>query len=744
MKPRENSVNVFAASYAKGMEEIQKGNFAQALVYMKAALHQQPQHLDALYNLARLYEELGQLDDALAQYNACLEAQSQWPAVWNNRGNVLRLKGLLTEALSSYRRCIEIDPNVTGFVLPNMAQVQYAVGDFEISIRSYEQALSIQPQQPEAWNGLGVVYAAVGRCEDASRAFEHAVKLAPTYAEAWGNLGSVLQKQGQHEVAGQATERALHLAPQHPNLWRQAGDVWREVRRFADAKEAYAKSLALQPEQLDVVLALAHVSYEMLDMQAANAYLNSWLSKHPDDVAALWAQAVLSVSPVLMSQDQAISESEKLKHSLAVLNDAQRLRPDARWMEHAVPKTLFYLAYQERSHQDVLTQFADAAIQAMSAVQPEPSSATSHTTKLKVGVVSEFIYAHSVWEALVKGWVEHLDRDQFELHVFHLGQKTDVQTAYAKSQVHTFVTCAKNVSDCATDIAKRGMDVLIYPDVGMSARAFKLASLRLAPTQWATWGHPETTGLRTIDAFLSADALEPDDAQNHYTEKLIRLPNLGCAVSSISIPTTEAHSFEDLLDGSGPVLVCGGTPFKYNAKFDAVLVQITKAHPQARFVLFEYTANPYYSDALKTRLQQAFERGGMDASQYLKWITWLPSEAFLSLLKQADAFLDGFGFSGFNTALQALACDLPVVTYEGKFLRGRLGSGLLRYLDLNELVARSEADYLCIVDRLITDLAWREKLKQKMASALPRALNDVAPIRAMEQHLLAACQVNSK
>ena len=48
------------------------------------------------------------------------------------------------------------------------------------------------------------------------------------------------------------------------------------------------------------------------------------------------------------------------------------------------------------------------------------------------------------------------------------------------------------------------------------------------------------------------------------------------------------------------------------------------------------------------------------------------------------------------------------------------------------------------LDRLITDLAWREKLKQKMASVLSRALNDVAPIRAMEQHLLAACQVNSK
>ena len=57
-----------------------------------------------------------------------------------------------------------------------------------------------------------------------------------------------------------------------------------------------------------------------------------------------------------------------------------------------------------------------------------------------------------------------------------------------------------------------------------------LASLRHAPVQATTWGHPVTSGMSTIDFFLSADEFEPPDADAHYTETLIRLPRMGVFV----------------------------------------------------------------------------------------------------------------------------------------------------------------------------------------------------------------------
>ena len=62
----------------------------------------------------------------------------------------------------------------------------------------------------------------------------------------------------------------------------------------------------------------------------------------------------------------------------------------------------------------------------------------------------------------------------------------------------------------------------------MDPMTAKLASLRLAPRQAAGWGHPETTGLPTMDFYLSAQGFEPEGAQAHYAERLLALPNLGC------------------------------------------------------------------------------------------------------------------------------------------------------------------------------------------------------------------------
>jgi protein O-GlcNAc transferase len=253
------------------------------------------------------------------------------------------------------------------------------------------------------------------------------------------------------------------------------------------------------------------------------------------------------------------------------------------------------LAYQELNHRDVLTRFGDACMQAMSFMQPVSTTCSATTTKIKLGVVSEFFQSHSVWEALIKGWVDGLDPNVIELHLFDLGKAQDEQTQYAKAHAHRYTKCPPDVKACIAEIEASHLDVLIYPDLGISAMAYRLASLRLAPVQWATWGHPETTGLRTIDSFVSADALEPDDAQAHYVEPLIRLPNLGCAVSSPTMqaraPDWAAHG----LDLTRPMLVCGGTPFKYSAAFDELLVNVAKQNPSCIIVLFDYTANLHYS-----------------------------------------------------------------------------------------------------------------------------------------------------
>jgi predicted O-linked N-acetylglucosamine transferase (SPINDLY family) len=269
----------------------------------------------------------------------------------------------------------------------------------------------------------------------------------------------------------------------------------------------------------------------------------------------------------------------------------------------------------------------------------------------------------------------------------------------------------------------------------MDATTAKLASLRLAPVQAASWGHPETTGLPTIDYYLSAQALEPADAQANYTEKLIALPNLGC---SLLPGKEESGRFTGLeLRKDELLLVCPGTAFKYAPRHDRVLAEIAKQVPNSRLVFFRSRPEPL-ADKLRERLRDSFRRSRVDFERHVAFVPWQTRGAFRSLLGQADLYLDTIGFSGFNTAVQALECGLPIVAREGRFLRGRLASGPLRRIGLADLVAPSDEAYVELAVALARDRERRQALRRRIESRRHALFGDPAPLDALEKFIESA------
>ena len=119
----------------------------------------------------------------------------------------------------------------------------------------------------------------------------------------------------------------------------------------------------------------------------------------------------------------------------------------------------------------------------------------------------------------------------------------------------------------------------------MDRLTVQLAAQRLAPVQAASWGHPETTGLPTMDYYLSAAALEPPGAAAHYVERLVPLPNCGVCYEPISV----ADSLPDLaalgLPAGTPLMLSPGMPFKYAPEHDALWVAIAFSEWPSPFAL---------------------------------------------------------------------------------------------------------------------------------------------------------------
>jgi predicted O-linked N-acetylglucosamine transferase (SPINDLY family) len=534
--------------------------------------------------------------------------------------------------------------------------------------------------------------------------------------------------------------KALEIRPDFPAAFVGMGNLHAGGKRLEDAADCYRKALALEPGIPDAHVNLGHVLKDQGKAQDALECYRAALALKPDFAEARWSLAMCHIPAVRGAHDDLDRIRSGVAAELDGLEqwfDAARAAEGYRAVGVQQP---FWLAYQEENNRDLLQRYGRLCARLMARWQDQEGIRPVERRgpgAIRVGIVSQYFREHSVWNAIVKGWFQQLDRERFALAAFCLGPDQDAETLYARSRAARFEQGAGGLRQWVEAIRDAQPDVLIYPEIGMDPMTVKLASLRLAPVQAAAWGHPETTGLPTIDYYLSGEVLEPTGAQAHYSERLVALPHLGCFVQPAMVETVAPDFGEWGIEARTPLLLCPGTPFKYAPQHDWIFPEIARRLGRCRFVFFTHWTRGL-SDILRLRLAGAFNRGGLDFDQYAAFIPWQQKPAFYQLLRRADVFLDTIGFSGFNTAMQAVECALPMVTREGRFMRGRLASGILKQMGLSELIAHTEEDYVALAVKLVQDAEYREQIRERIAASRHVLYADIAPIRALEAFLVKA------
>ena len=276
------------------------------------------------------------------------------------------------------------------------------------------------------------------------------------------------------------------------------------------------------------------------------------------------------------------------------------------------------------------------------------------------------------------------------------------------------------------------LDVLVYPSIGMEPVTLLLASLCLAPVQCAAWGHPVTTGLTTIDYFLSSELMEPEDGQAHYSEQLVRLPNLSVYYQRPNVGTVVLDRNEFGLNKEHSVFLCCQYLSKYLPQFDLVFPRIAQALPSARFVFIAHQ-HESVTFTFQNRLSEAFQREGLEAGKYCSMLPRLKFQDFFGLIRMADVYLDTIEWSGGNTSFEAIACGMPVVTLPGAFMRGRHTSAMLERMNANETIASSVDEYVELATRLGMDADYRREISRQLAERSEMIFPDQEAIDGLER-----------
>jgi protein O-GlcNAc transferase len=597
-------------------------------------------------------------------------------------GASLQKEGKIDEAIICYQGAIELDPNYASAYL-GLAIVLKKKGQIEEPINCYRKAIEINPNFIKAIYNLGNALLDKGQLneaiacyqtDEAIACYKKSIELNPNYTDAYFNLGIALERQGKHDEAIMNYEKVILLNPHH-------------------FRARFAKCIS----QLPIIYS------EHSHVQICRDHYFDELMKLLNLVSSCTKENIISAADAVGSG----------------------------WP--------FFLAYQGLNDRELQQFYGNLICRIMSLRYPEFAdrpAMPSHSSKepLRIGFVSGFFWMHSNWKIPMKGWIENIDKKQFSLYGYHTGIKKDKATEEARRSFTSFIEDINSFEELCRIIRNDHLHVLIYPGIGMDAMTTRLASLHLAPIQCASWGHPDTSGLPTISYFLSSDLMEPVDADDHYTEKLIRLPNLSIYYTPLDFSPTTMNRETFNLPQKCVLYLCCQSLNKYLPQYDEIFPRIAKEVSDCQFVFISHKSS-YVTEQFRRRINKSFNKFGLRADNYAIFLPRLDAREYNAINSLTDIYLDSIGWSGCNSTFEAIAHNLPIVTLPGELMRSRHSSAMLTMMGVTETIASLLDDYIALSIRLGADLEWRKQISNKIAANKHRVYRDKACINALEDFL---------
>lgn len=711
--------------------------YPDALASYDAALAIRPTFAEALSNRGNALAALGRYDEALTSYARALANRPDSAETLYGRGNALAALGRYDEALTSYDRALALRPDHAE-ALQNRGNALAALKRHDEALASYDRALALAPSSAEAFYNRAIALVALMRPAEALASYDRALAIRPDYAEALNGRGVVLHELGHYEEAIGSYDRATAIRPDYAEAFYNRGGAAQELDRHDEALASFDRALAIKPGYVEALCSRGYCLWVMNAWREALASYDMALALKPDDAAASFARCMANL-PILYADEAEIAERRAAyERQLKTWSDeVDRTGKPGDLATGVGSSQPFYLAYQGLNDRDLQAVYGSLVCRIMAARYPPASLAPppGADEPVRVGIVSGFFRQHSNWKIPIKGWLSQLDRRRFRLFGYYTGVKADAETTAAAQLCDRFVQGPLSLDRWREEIEADAPHVLIYPEVGMDPVCARLAAQRLARVQCNSWGHPDTSGFPTLDYYLSSDLMEPADGENHYTERLVRLPNLSIYYELLELPVAQLGRAEIGLRPDSTVYWCGQSLYKYLPQFDCVFPRIAREVGDCQFAFIQHSRGAPITELFRQRLERAFAADGLRADQHCVFLSRLDQRQFGAAIGLSDIFLDSVGWSGCNSTLESLPHDLPVVTMNGTTMRGRHGVAILKMMGVTETATETIDDYVSVAVRLAKDVPWRKEVKGRIAASKHRVYSDRACISALEEFL---------
>lgn len=592
--------------------------------------------------------------------------------------------------------------------LMKMAEAAMQKQRIQEAMNLYEQVVVLNPHQAEAWYKMAVIMNASGQAKKAKALLERSIEADPSYADSYLLMAMIYEAENNGiEALKLVIHTALNIAPNYAvahcvvasTMFRQQNShmvvpyLENVLPRFPNEQELHefycmGLKVAYRFEEANALYAVMrkkwHIRPEFRVMFETFLPRLSFSNEHIDQMRG----------ELMASLDQYIKERFRIPSSALSYNP------------------LFVLAYHNRDNKELMMRYNTmlrTVVTELNYTAPYVKDDPAPGEKIRIGFVSAHMHNHSVGKCY-RGVMLHLAaQTEFDVAFFNLSHVMDEgiqQIIDAQVPIHSM---PKHIAAARKMIESFKPHILVYPDIGMHVPTHYLAMSRLAKYQCCFQGHPETTGIDTMDYFISSRTYEPPHGEQNYIERL--LCNDGVeTIFKRPVPPNQWLSRHELgMPVDKKLYVCPMAIQKFHPDFDRVLGDIQQRDPEAVLVLFRDFDQVWASELLQQRILAQ-----CDAARVI-FLDWQPLDKLLSILKTADAILDTIYFGGGTTAQYAFGLGFPIVTIPGQYARGRIVHSYYEVMGIdNPPEADSLASYAKMAVKLANDSEYYQNLNAQI------------------------------
>lgn len=744
-----------------GLVLLRSGRHDKAKYALKKAIKIDPGHVQSLITLGNVFYESGELDKALHHYNSALNISPANVTVLMNISSVHRKLGKVELAEECLQECLRINP-AAATVWNNVAGLSVARKKFEEAEEQYLKALDLEPGNHEFLINYARLLMDLKKVEKAKEYFKAAIESRDDYLDAYLGLSKAHFFLGEKSIANELLVEMTARFGARPQINRTKGLFLAEEGFLTDAISEYKSAIALEPKDYSTNNDIGVIYAKLGELKSSEKHLKTAVRIDPRQTDAFSNLAAVYVeignyeaAEALLTQiskfGQASAEvlflhalfhKEKGQINQAIEYYSKVLQKDAHHQNALLGMLDVCLsayfwgplkAYETEVARLGIDQYVDNALTPIILEDnPRRQFLRSKTTfernfrsyvdypknlkpserpeRLKIAYVSaDFHNFPGMY--LMAGMLEHHDRDRFEIFAFSHGPNVDdhMRRRIIKGVDH-FIDISQMTDDAAVTLARDlGIDVAMHRNGYTKGHRTSLFAKRLAPLQVNYLGFPNTMGAPFIDYLVADRSVIPPEFRQEYSEKIIYLPHSYQPNDNTRlVPDLKTSRADFGLPDDALVLCCFNKSRKITPQVFNVWKRIMKKVPQA--VLWMLCSDTTAMENLRKEVSDSEIN-----PDRLIFAERIDQSAHLARHRHADLFLDTFNYNAHTTASDALWVGLPVVTKQGDQFAARVAAGLLRALEVPELITYSDLEYEELVVRLLQDKELLQDITTKVS-----------------------------